>query len=142
MSAFETYPAPGAEAVTILKVRERVNLSNSSELEAAARKAHDEGMRNLILDLSETPSISSAGLRSIVIIYRMLAGDAAPQSLPAAGGSNRSHISPAFKILNPTPDVRRILEIAGMSTRIEIYDDLDLAVASFSNPGSQISPQR
>lgn len=132
MSAFEVFPAPGAEKVTILKIRERVNLSNSDQLEAVARKAHDEGMRNLILDLSETPSITSAGLRSIVIIYKMLAGDAAPKVLTSAGVSATPQKSPAFKILNPSENVRRILDIAGISSRIEIFDDLDRALASFN----------
>ena len=36
-----------------------------------------------------------------------------------------------FKLLNPSSDLIRVLKVAGFDSFIEIYEDLDEAVASF-----------
>jgi anti-anti-sigma regulatory factor len=131
MSAFEVIKPASDIPVTIIKINERVNLSNTNELEAIARQEFENGMRNLILDLSATPSITSAGLRSIVVIYRLLS-QAAPTGPTLSDTLNRPKKSPYFKLLCPTPEVRRILEIAAMDTRFEIYDELQPAIDSFA----------
>lgn len=133
MTAFEVIKPASDVPVTIIKIHERVNLGNTSELEAIARQEFESGMRNLILDLSATPSITSAGLRSIVMIYRLLS-QAAPSERSLSDALNRPKKSPYFKLLCPTPEVRRILEIAAMDTRFEIYDELQPALDSFRQP--------
>jgi anti-anti-sigma factor len=117
--------AGGRVPVTVFHLQDRVNLGNVGELEQAAREAYGRGVRDLLIDLTDVPSITSAGLRGIVSIYKLLLGDA-PGASP--GGPQKSaHL----RLLNPTPYVRDVLNMAGLTDYIEIYENLEEAVASF-----------
>jgi anti-anti-sigma factor len=112
----------GRVPVTVFYVQGQLNLGSADQLEQAARAAYDHGMRNLLLDLSETTSLTSAGLRAVHALYQLLgepgAGGAAPKS---------AHL----KLLNPPPALRRVLEIAGFDSFIAILDNLPAAIQSF-----------
>ena len=92
-------------------------MGNTAELEQAAREAHAAGVRNVIIDLSKVPSLTSAGIRSIIIIHKMLAD---PKD-------KTGHL----KLVNPTPYVREVFDIAGLLAYLEVYDSLEEAVAAF-----------
>jgi anti-anti-sigma factor len=108
----------GKVPVTVLQLHNRVNLGNAVELEQAARQAFYAGGRNMVLDLSGAASLTSAGIRSILFIQKMLSG----------GGTDKaSHL----KLVSPTPYVKDVLSIAGLLVYIEVFTSLDEAVASF-----------
>jgi stage II sporulation protein AA (anti-sigma F factor antagonist) len=109
--------AQGRVPVTILHLKDRLNMGNIMELEQAATEAYAAGERNMVIDLSRAPSITSAGIRTIMVIYKMLANSK----------DNVKHL----KLVNPTPDVREVLEISGLLDTIEVYNSLDEALASF-----------
>lgn len=111
MNRFELSRAAGNPLVSILKVNERINLGNTEELKSLAEDAHKHGALGLLLDLSTTPSITSAGLRAVLTIFKLFGGK-------------------AFKLVSPAPEVRRTLEIAGFADQIGIFDDLPAALAS------------
>jgi anti-sigma B factor antagonist len=114
----------GRVPVTVFYVQGQINLGSAPQLEKTARAEYDSGMRDLLIDLSEATSLTSAGLRSLVVLYRLL-GDASAD----ASGSQRK---PAhLKLLNLPPDLRQVIQIAGFDRFIEVYDDLPAAVASF-----------
>jgi anti-anti-sigma factor len=115
MSLVKTSQAQGRVPVTVFHLQERVNLGNFAELEQAAKDAYDQGTRNLVLDLSQTVSLTSIGIRAIVIIHKMLSRD------------GEKHL----KIANPTPNIREMLDIAGITQSIEIYENVEEAVSSF-----------
>lgn len=115
MALVEISQVQGRIAVTVFQLQDRVNLGNSSELEQAARSAFDGGMRDLVVDLSRTPSMTSIGIRALVVIHKMLAVDSA------------AHLKLAAVI----PPIREMFDIAGITSFIEIYDTVDEAVASF-----------
>jgi anti-anti-sigma factor len=110
--------ARGRVPVTVLQLQDRVNLGNVSELEQAAREAFDAGGRDMVIDLSKAPSLTSAGVRAILVIHKMLA---------SAGMDKTRHL----KLVNPTPYVREVLDIAGLLDDIEVFISLNEAVASF-----------
>ena len=114
----------GRVPVTVFRLDGRVNLGNADELERMAQQAHADGMRDLIIDLEEITSLTSAGMRVLHSIYRLLGVDA-PE------GSTKIHKSLHLKLVNPSPYVRRVLEIAGYDLFLDIYGDLQEAVASF-----------
>ena len=105
----------GRVPVTVFQLKDRVNLGNFAELEQTAKDAYEAGMRDLVIDLSQTPSLTSIGVRAIVVIHRMLSSDA----------------SKHLKLAGPIPYIRDMLGIAGITQFIEIYDTVDEAVASF-----------
>jgi anti-anti-sigma factor len=115
MSVVKIAQAQGRVPVTIFQLQDRVNLGNFAELEDTAKEAYNNGTRDLVMDLSQTVSLTSIGIRAIVIIHKMLSSD---------GGKH-------LKIANPMPYIREMLEISGVTEYIEIYNTVDEAVASF-----------
>jgi len=115
MSLVQISQADGRVPVTIFHLQDRVNLGNFAELEQAAKDEFDKGMRNLVIDLSETPSLTSIGVRALVVIHKMLSADRAKH----------------LKLANPLPLIREMLEISGVTEYVEIYDTVEDAVKSF-----------
>ena len=115
----------GRVPVTIFRVKGRVNLGTAERLQAEARRAIESGARDLLLDLSEVDSLTSAGLRALHHIYNLLQDESSTEQ---SGGVVKS---PHLKLLNPPAGVRSVLRIAGFDMFLEIHDDLEAAVASF-----------
>jgi anti-anti-sigma factor len=115
MSLVQISQSQGRVPVTVFHLQERVNLGNFAELEETAKEAYNNGMRDLVIDLGQTVSLTSIGIRAIVIIHKMLSPD------------NAKHL----KIANPMSYIRDMLDVSGVTQYIEIYDTVDEAVASF-----------
>ena len=106
----------GRVPVTVFQLQERIHLGNFSELENLAKDAYENGTRNLVIDLCKTESMTSIGLRALVVIHKIL-----------ARVDNRKHL----KIAGATTVMREIMQVAGISQFIEVHDTVDEAVASF-----------
>lgn len=115
MALVQISQAQGRVPVTVFQLQDRVNLGNYEELEQIAKDAYDNGMRDLVIDLSQTPSLTSIGIRALVVIHKILAKD---------GGKH-------LKLASPIERIREMLQIAGITGAIEIYNTVDEAVASF-----------
>ena len=115
MSVVQISQAQGRVPVTLFRLQDRVNLGNFVELEETAKESYDKGTRDMVMDLSQTVSLTSIGIRAIVIIHKMLSAD------------GKKHL----KIANPMPYIREMLDISGVTQYIEIYNTVDEAVASF-----------
>ncbi len=111
----------GRVPVTVIRLAGRINLSNAEEFEKQAQSIFQNGARELLIDLAQVESITSAGLRAILATTKLFGGDSA--------GSNSK--SPYVKLLAPTSPVRQVLKIAGFDSFLEIHNDLKNAVASF-----------
>jgi anti-anti-sigma factor len=114
----------GRVPVTVFYVQGQINMGSTPQLEQTARAEYDNGMRDLLIDLSDTTSLTSAGLRTLAVLYRLL-----EDSSSGASGSRRT--AAHLKLLNPPSDLRRVIQISGFGSFIDIYDDLPTAVASF-----------
>jgi len=115
MALVQVSQAQGRLPITVFHLQDRVNLGNFAELEQTAKDAYDKGMRDLVIDLSQAPSLTSIGIRAIVIIHKMLSPD------------KTRHL----KLAGAIPSIREMLNIAGITQFIETYDTVDEAVASF-----------
>ena len=118
MGLVKVSQAEGSIPVTVFELQERVNLGNTAELEQAGKDAYTNGTRDLIIDISKVDSFTSAGIRALLVIYKLMAGDEGKQS---------KHV----KLVSPTKYVREVLEVSGVADSIEIYDTLEEAIASF-----------
>ena len=107
----------GRVPITVFHLEDRLNLGNTAKLEEAAKGAYNAGSRNMVIDLSKAPSLTSAGMRTLMVIYKMLSG---PED-------KVKHL----KLVSPSSGVREVLGIAGLLDYLEVYDNLDQAVASF-----------
>lgn len=127
----------GRVPVTILRPYGELDASNYQELIADARKAYDGGARDLLLDMGEVPYMSSSGLVALQSMAALQRGEEPPD--PELGWAafrsirrdRDAGIQAHFKILNPQPAVARVLETAGFKRFIEIYPDMETALASY-----------
>ena len=115
MALVEISQAQGRVPVTIFHLQDRVNLGNYDELERTAQEQFDQGMRDLVIDLSQTPSLTSIGVRALIVIYKILSADRGKH----------------MKLAGAIPSIREMLDVAGVTQSIEIYDTVEEAVASF-----------
>ena len=116
MTLVQISQAQGRVPVTVFQLQDRVNLGNYKELEQIAREAYDQGTRDLVIDLSQTPSLTSIGIRALVAIYKMLMAEAGSQHVKLAGASEPIH---------------EMLKIAGITQFIKMYNSVEEAVNSF-----------
>ena len=115
MNLLKVSQAQGRVPVTVFHLQDRVNLGNFAELEETAKEAYDNGMRDLVIDLSEVVSLTSIGIRAIVVMHKMLSAD------------HGTHL----KIACPVSYIRETLDVSGVTQYIEVYNTVDEAVASF-----------
>lgn len=115
MALVEISHVQGHTPVTIFHLQDRLNLGNFTELEELAKEAYSYGVRDLVIDLSKTPSMTSIGVRALVVIYKLLSQD---------GGRH-------LKLAAATPEIAEMLEIAGVTQHIEIFPTVEEAVNSF-----------
>jgi anti-anti-sigma factor len=116
MALVEISQTEGRVPVTVFQLQDRVNLGNYAELEQISKDAYENGMRDLVIDLSKTPSLTSIGVRALVVIHKMVSGAGAEKHLKLAGA---------------IPYIREMLQISGVTEYIEMYDTVDEAAASF-----------
>jgi anti-anti-sigma regulatory factor len=127
----------GRVPVTVLHLDGKLDGQNFHELIEKAGQVHAAGARDILIDAAGLSYISSAGLVALHSVTLMLRGEALPD--PNQGwvalksmerirdGGIQSHI----KLLNPRPEVIRVLDMVGFTTFFEIYTDLQTAVRSF-----------
>ena len=115
MALVEVSQVQGNIPVTVFQIKDRVNLGNYKELEASAKEAYDNGTRDLVIDLSQSDSLTSIGIRALVVIHKMMSTD------------GEKH----FKLAGVSNPIRDMLQVAGITQFIEIYDTVDEAVAAF-----------
>lgn len=101
-----------------------------------ARELQQEGTRHLVLDLSNLGYMGSSGLFAIHSIATLLRGEEPPD--PEAGWGaihamdrGGSEKVGNLKLLNPQPQVDRVLERSGLKRFFETYTDRAQAVGSF-----------
>lgn len=116
MALVEISQANGRVPVTVFRLNERIHLGNFADLENTAKEAYENGTRNLVIDLSQTDSMTSIGLRALVVIHKILGKQ-----------NNGKHL----KIAGATTVMREIMQVTGISLFIEIFDSVDEAAASF-----------
>jgi len=101
--------------VSVLQFRANAELTHSAqELEELRREVLEQSDSRVIIDLSRVTRIDSAGLGQLMSCYSHLV-------------RNRG----ALKILNPTPEIRKLLDMTGISTLIPAFEDEHEAVRSF-----------
>jgi STAS domain-containing protein len=123
--------AQGRVPVTVLHITGAI--TSSEELEQRAKEAFDAGAKDLLVDLTNVPYIATAGLRALHTIYTQLRTDSPAESDAAVsvGIRDGTFSSPHLKLLKPSPHAMEALHVAGYDMFLEIYQDLQHAVASF-----------
>jgi anti-anti-sigma regulatory factor len=127
----------GPVPITVVQPHGDVDASNYAQLVTKVETLQKDGAKDFIVDLSDVPFMSSAGLVALHSIAIMLRGEkpADPQSgwsaLKAIDRSREAGTQKHVKLLKPQQYVADTFEKAGFNQLFEIYSDLKKAVASF-----------
>ena len=128
--------AQGKLPVSIVKIKGDLDASSYLELISTAQKLFDDGIKNLLLDLTDLVFISSAGLASLHIIAKTFRGE--KTNLEDGWGTFKeidrerdNGKQNNVKLFNPSPEVNSVLDTVGFKEFFEVYTDLDKAVQSF-----------
>jgi anti-sigma B factor antagonist len=103
-------------AVTIVSVTGDIDVTNYYQMLEAVERALWAGSKQLVVDLSGVPFMSSAGLVAMQSIVEQVAAAGARLAVCGTGGA-----------------VHRLLQITGFTATLDIYPDLAAAVAAFSS---------
>lgn len=127
----------GNVPVVVLHLEGNLDASNYTNVIKQAQESFDGGARDLILDLSKVPYMSSAGLMSLHTVSLIFAGQNLESNSsgrptfrsldPDRDQAARQHM----KLLNPQPAVDQVLDTVGLKQFFEVFIDLDSAVKSF-----------
>jgi hypothetical protein len=123
----------GQVPVTVFHIKGEIDVKTYEQLEQRASQEYRQGMRDLLLDLSEVTFLSSAGLRAIHGLFLLLRTDTPEESDEAMSRGLRDGTfkSPHLMLLNPRPVVLRSLSYAGFDMYLQVHHDLRKAVESF-----------
>jgi anti-anti-sigma factor len=123
----------GRVLITVLRIKGEINTNTAGEFQAEARKAYDDGARDMLIDLSGVSYITSAGLRVLHEIFSLLRSDSPEESDEAIkkGIIDGSYTSPHLKLLKPNKNVQEVLSTAGYDMFLEIHSNRKNAIASF-----------
>jgi len=101
--------------VSVLQFRQNSQLTHSAqELDELRREVLEQCDSRVIIDLSRVTKIDSAGLGQLMSCYSHLV-------------RNRGEL----KVLNPGPEVKKMLEMTGISTLIPAFKTVQEALSSF-----------
>ena len=121
--------------VTVVHVDGNLDAQSYEEFENKADELIDQGARYLLIDLSHSPFVSSAGLRALHHLFNQLR--ARDTDNPSSdedvrrGISAGTYKSPHLKLLNLSKETRTAFELAGFDMFIEAFDNKQAAIASF-----------
>ena len=113
----------GDVAVTVLHLKGHLHGPTEKELLDHARQANEDGVTHLLLDLSELEVLSSAGLRAIQSIFKLLTPQSDVELMHKHG--EEPYKSPYMKIVCPNPQMYYIFNIAGFLQNILVYNNLE-----------------
>ncbi|MBK8616538.1 MAG: STAS domain-containing protein [Anaerolineales bacterium] len=127
----------GRVPVTIMQLMGDLDASNYTDVITKAQETYDNGTRDLLIDLSKVPYVSSAGLMSLHAVVLIFAGQSMQskqtgrpsfRSINAErDGAVRQHV----KLLSPQAAVDQVLDVVGLKLFFDIYPDLESAIQSF-----------
>jgi len=123
----------GRVPVTVMIVTGNIDTNTYEKFLSKAQELMDGGARHILVDLSKVPYMSSAGLRSLNMIFnqlRKLNSDMSEEEVLQAINAG-TYKSPYLKMLNMSQQSSVAFETAGFDMFLETYKDLKTAVDSF-----------
>jgi anti-anti-sigma factor len=125
----------GRVPVTIMHIDGNIDSSTYEIFRARADELIQSGARFILVDLSHTPFVSSAGLRALHSIFNTLRSLQPDSNLDdqqiKKGISDGTYKSPHLKILNLSKETKTAFQVSGFDMFIETYTDRQTAIASF-----------
>ncbi len=125
----------GKVPVTVMHVDGNIDSATYEIFTAKADELIKGGTRYILVDLSHTPFVSSAGLRALHGIFNQLRTLHPDTNLSTEevkkGISAGTYKSPHLKLLNLSKETQTAFTLSGFDMFIETYTDKATAIASF-----------
>ncbi len=103
--------------VSVLQFRAAAELTHAANtLDELRREVLEQADSRVIIDLGRVTKIDSAGLGQLMSCYSHLVRNQG-----------------SLKVVNPTPEIRKLLDMTGISTLIPAFSNESDAIKSFSN---------
>jgi len=125
----------GRVPVTVVHVDGNIDSTNSLQFQKKAEQLIKDGARYFLIDLSHVPYVSSAGLRVLHALFNELRELHPDTNLSdedvKKGISAGTYTAPHLKLLNLSPETKKVFEMSGFDMFIETFSDRKAAIASF-----------
>ncbi len=125
----------GRVPITVMHVDGNIDAQTYEEFQEKADELIDQGARYLLIDLSHSPFVSSAGLRALHQLFNKLRAKDTDNPLSEQevrrGISAGTYKSPHLKLLNLSKETKTAFELSGFDMFIETFDNKEAAIASF-----------
>jgi|SRR5215207_2379307 len=125
----------GRVPVTVLHVDGNIDSSTYEQFLSTAKKLIEGGTQYILVDLSHSPFVSSAGLRALHTLFNELRARNPAANLNdeqiKKGISAGTYKSPHLKLLNLSPETKTAFETSGFDMYIDTFTDRKTAMASF-----------
>jgi len=106
--------------VTVFHLRGWLDAQSEEQFLGTARDAYSKGARNLLLDLAEVDTLTSAGMRAIQKVYKIFTPEAEQFKVARV------------KMCNAPPQIYHVLGITGFLQNIPNYESTKAALDSFA----------
>lgn len=131
----QVFTENGRVPITVMHVDGNIDASSYDGFQAKADELINGGAQHILVDLSHSPFVSSAGLRALHHIFNELRARDTENPLSEAdvrkGISAGTYKSPHLKLVCPSKETKTSLELSGFDMFIESFDDKQTAIASF-----------
>ncbi|KAA0940593.1 MULTISPECIES: STAS domain-containing protein [Streptomyces] len=104
--------APVREDVVLFTVEGHLDIDTATGLQHHLANQFQHGRRHFLLDLSAVPFMDSSGMNILIRAYQQT-----------------RELDGSVHIISPTPAVRRILDLTGVSITVPVSEDVDSALA-------------
>lgn len=127
-----------ADNVAVIHVKGSVDGSNFKQLIAQVEELQPQGVNRIALEISGCEYMSSSGLVALNAITKLLRGERTPDTengwavLKTLDDARAPAGKPSLVLINPTPRVDRVLDLAGLKNFIPTYPDTAAALAALA----------
>lgn len=97
---------------TVASISQRLDANTSVEVQKRLFLLLQEGKHNLILDVAAVDYLSSAGMRTLLMVSK-----------------KAKELSASLCLINVSPQMTEILEMTGFLPLLQIYDNLESALS-------------
>ncbi|MGH3210074.1 MAG: STAS domain-containing protein [Trebonia sp.] len=116
----DRFPTTWSGRTALVTAAGEIDLTNAESLRDALLTALNTGALGLVVDLTATTFLDSAGVNALVRASRRAAGTEA-----------------TLRLAVTAPAVRRVLDLVGIDQLIEVYPDVTEALASLPGYGAE-----
>jgi len=122
--------------VAVMKLDGELDAASYLDVIDGARQLSEQGTRHILLDLGDLIYMGSSGLFALHSVATLLRGEEPPDPEHGWGAIHSAERADSeavenVKLLDPQPQVDRVLERTGMKRFFETFTDRAAAISSF-----------